>query len=241
MAPTHKSVAAVVAVDSYRNVELARRAAALLVRLEPRANPQETVRDLLDRLKSEKSSRESRGLNHWSEHAPKFIGGLVRQARRDKALRFQEAEAFYRARHREVLRFARVIVQDGAAAETVASDTYRELLEGRTTVANFFSALVGNARNYLEGEAYRRDRFAPQDGAFTSDFAGAELEGGEGDAPSFEPASRRPEDQDPLDILIAREEEEERRRMLTNAKRDPRWRYIKLRDWAAPLRENVRN
>lgn len=237
MAPTHKTVA----VDSNQNLELVHRAAVLLVRLQPRKNPEEIVRDLLDQLKSEKSARESRGLNHWSEHAPKFVGGIVRQARRDKELRFQEAETFYRTRHRDVLRFARVIVMDVAAAETVASDTYRELLEDRTTVANFFSALVGNARNYLEGEAYRRDKFTSQDEAFTPGFGSVDLEGGEGDCPSFEPISHRPEDQDPLDILIAREEEGERRRLLTNAKQDPRWRYIKRRDWAAPLRENVRN
>lgn len=240
MAPTH--IVAASAVDSVnQDVELSHRVAALLVHLQPRKNPERIVHELLDQLKTEKLSREARGLNHWSQHAPQFLSGIVRQARREKERRYQEAAAFYKTRHREVLRFTRAIVMDDAAAETVASDTYRELLEGSATIPGFFTALVCNARNYLEAAAYRRDRFVPVDEAFTPSFSIVDNEGGEGAILLLEPMSHRLEDQDPLDILIAREEEIAHRQMVAVAKEDPRWRYIKLRDWAAPLAENVRN
>lgn len=243
MAHTHNAVAVTpgVAVDSKKDVDFAHRAAALLIRLKPCLDTEKVVHELLSQQRLEKLARESRGLNHWSEHAPRFLAQAVRQARQDRLRRYQEAEAFYKARHREIVRFARAIVGDLAAAETVASDTYRELLEGGATIPGFFAALVCNARNYLEAEAYRRDKFVPQDEAFNPSFGSADTEGDEGDVPSFEPMSQRLEDQDPLDILIAREEEEARQRLVTAAKEDPRWRYIKRRDWAAPLLGNVRN
>ena len=241
MALTYKVVAAAVAVDSVNlDVELSHRTAALLAAVQPRLDSEQIVHELLDQLKAEKLSREACGLNHWSEHAPKFLSGIVRQARREKQRRYLEAEAFYMARHSEVLRFARAIVKDGSGAETVASDTYRELLEGAATIPGFFTALICNARDYMEGEAYRRGRFVPQDEAFSSNFTSADNADGD-ESTSSEPMSYRPEDQDPLDILIARDEEAAHQRRVSAAVSDPRWRYIKKRGWAAPLLENVRN
>jgi hypothetical protein len=245
MATTRHAVipAAVSAVDSVSlDVELSRRAAALLTVIQPRKDSERVVQELLKQLGAEKLTREARGLNHWSAHAPKFLSGIVRLARQEKRRRYQEAEAFYKARHREIVRFARVIVQDDSGAEAVASDTYRELLEGAATFPGFFAALVCNARDYMEGEAYRRGKFVSRDEALAPTFGGAEtLDEGGRETSSFEPTSNRLEDQDPLDILIARDEEAARQRMVSRAKEDPRWRYIKKRDWAAALLGNVRN
>ena len=107
MAPTHNSVA----VQS--DVQLARRAAFLIGSLEPRRKPEQLVTELLSQLSHEKNSRESRGLNHWDEHAPQFLGALVRRSRAERRRRHSDAEAFYKAKRREALRFARVIVGDG--------------------------------------------------------------------------------------------------------------------------------
>ncbi|MBI5247550.1 MAG: hypothetical protein HY923_10240 [Elusimicrobia bacterium] len=235
------AVASAAVADSTRDVELAHRAAALLVRLKPCLDPEKVVHELLRQQRVEKLSRESRNLNHWSEHAPKFLALIVRQARLDRLRRYQEAEAFYKARHREIVRFARVIIGDSAAAEIVASDTYRELLEGAASIPGFFTALVCNARDYMKGEVYRREKFVPQDEAFTASFGSADVEGAEAEVPSFEPISQRLDDQDPLEILLAREEKEERKRMLKNAKQDPRWRFFKRKKWAQPLLGNVPN
>ncbi|MBI3566375.1 MAG: hypothetical protein HY079_14360, partial [Elusimicrobia bacterium] len=163
MAPTHN--AAAVKYD----VQLARRAAVLIGSLEPRRKPEEVVTELLAQLACEKVSRESRGLNHWDAHAPKFLGALVRRSKAARSRRHREAESFYKAKRREALRFAQVIVGDFAAAEAVTAETYRELLEGGTTSSLFFSALVGNARNYLEGQAKRNDTFQPFEAAGEGD------------------------------------------------------------------------
>lgn len=235
------AVAAAAVAESTRDVELAHRAAALLVRLKPCLDPEKVVHELLRQQRVEKLSRESRNLNHWSEHAPKYLAQIVRQARVERLRRYQEAEAFYKARHREIVRFARVIIGDSAAAEIVASDTYRELLEGSATIPGFFTALICNARDYMKGEVNRRERLVPQDEAFTPSFGSADMGGGDEESLSFEPMSHRLEDQDPLEILIAREEETARRRTVAAAKQDPRWRYIKRREWAASLSRNVRN
>lgn len=242
MAHTHKAVAVASAVDSIsRDVELSHRAAALLVRLKPCLDSEKVVHELRSQQRVEKLSREFRGLNHWEEHSPKFLAQIVRKARLDRLRRYQEAESFYKARHREIVRFARVIIGDSVAAEIVASDTYRELLEGGATIPGFFTALICNARDYMEGESYRRNKFTPVDEAFSPSFGSADMVGGEGEIASFEPLSRRLEDQDPLEILIAREDEAAHRRTVVAAKQDPRWRFFKRKKWAQPLLGNVPN
>ncbi len=242
MAPMYNAVVVPTAVDSVKlDIELSQRAAALLVHLQPRKDSVKVVHELLGQLEAEKLAREARGLNHWSEHAPKFLSLIVRQARRDKQRRYQEAEAFCKARHSEIVRFAQAIVKDRESAEIVASETYRELLEGGATIPGFFAALVCNARNHLAREAYRRGKFVEIQEALAPNIGTSDNPDAGADWLIVEPPSSRLEDQDPLDILIAREEEEERQRMLTAAKKDPRWRYIKRRDWAAPLLGDVRS
>jgi hypothetical protein len=239
MASTHNAV--VVTVDSYNpDVALAHRAAALLTFLQPRKTAELVVPALLDQLKNEKIDRESRGLNHWDKYAPQFLSGLVWQVRREKRLRYQEAEAFFKAKHREALRCALAIVGNFAAAEAVVSDTYRELLMGSATIAGFFAALVCNARNYLESDACRRDKFVPQDDAFSRRNSGSDNADGD-DQVGFEiePMSHRRDDQDPLNILIAREDDETRRREIETAKTIARgcrkYRWVRAKHWSQDL------
>ena len=233
MAPTQTAVA-VPSVSS--DVQLARRAAVLIGSLRPRQKPEHAVADLLERLQREKQQREAHGLNHWDAHAPRFLGALVRQARAEKQKRHQEAEAFYKAKRREILSFARAVVGDAPAAEVVAAETYRELLEGGATLSHFFMALAANARNHLARQSYQRERFSSLEESF--DATAGELhafEAAEGERASFEPLSHHREDQDPLEILIAREEEQERAQLVAQAKQDPRWRFIKRKKWAQQL------
>ena len=212
----------------------------LLIRIQPHKKSKKVVHDLRTQLEKEKIERESRGLNHWDEHAPQFLARVVRTARRDRLRRYEEAEAFYKAKHKRLVRVAKLIVGDSAAAKIVAAETYRELLSGSATIAGAFTALICNARNYLEADPYRAGKFVPLEEAFAPSSESSDGSD-DGDGLILEPMSYHLEDRDPLDILIAREEEEERRRMVTAAKQDPRWRYIKLRDWAAPLLGDVRN
>ncbi len=243
MAPTHAAVAVspVVAVESVDlDAALIRQAAALLVRIQPCKKSKKVICELRSRLEKEQFERESHGLNHWDKHAPKFLADIVRQARVDRLRRYRDAEAFYKAAHTRLVRVAQLIVGDASAAEIVASETYRELLTGSATVAGAFTALICNARNYLEADAYRTGKLAPLDEAFVVACGNGDY-GDDEDALMLEPVSGQLEELDPLDILIAREEEQERRRMVATAQEDPRWRYIKRREWAAPLLGNVRN
>jgi hypothetical protein len=239
MASTHNAVvvASVAAVDSYNlDVALAHRAAALLTFLQPRKTSELAVYELLDQLGKEKLERESRGLNHWDKHAPQFLSRIVRQARQDKRRRHQEAEAFLRAKHREAVRFALAIVGSTSAAEIVVAETYRELLEGGATIPGFFPALVCNGRDYLDSQASHQRRFAPLEEALPPSWSSEE------DGPVFataDPISHRFDDQDPLDILIAREEEIARERQIQKAKEIARgcrkYRWVRAKNWAQEL------
>lgn len=231
MAPTQTAVA----VSS--DARLAHRAAALIGSLQPKQKPERVVADLLDRLQREKRTREGLGLNHWEAHAPRFLGAIVRQARAARRKRHQDAEAFYKAKRREIVSYARAIVKDPAAADIVAAETYRELLEGGASLSHFFLALTANARDYLARQGYQRERFASLEDSIQMTGLGLETDGAEEGGTTFEPLSHHLEDQDPLEILIAREEAAEHSALVAQAMRDPRWRFIKRKKWAKPLRE----
>lgn len=243
MAPTHAAVAvaSVVAVhSSVQDSALIRRAAALLVQIQPHKKSKKVVCELRAQLSQEQLDRESRNLNHWDAHAPQFLAGIVRQARLARLHRYRDTEAFRKNKHTQLMRVAQLIVGDCAAAEIVTAETYRELLTGIATIAGAFTAQICNARNYLEADAYRTGKLVPLQEAFARSYEGAEAADDE-DGLVVEPLSGRLADGDPLDILVAREEEEERQRMLVAAKEDPRWRFIKRKNWAKPLLENVPN
>jgi hypothetical protein len=84
--------------------------------------------------------------------------------------------------------------------------------------------------------------FEPTERAFDPRHLPGEdrMAGGESEEFSVEPASSQPEDQDPLEILIQREEAAARLAMVERAMSDPRWRYVKGRKWARPLVGDVR-
>ena len=239
MAPTHTVVAAV-AVHPVRESELIRRVAKLLVRIQPHKKTKKVVIDLRNRLETERREREAAGLNHWSEHAPHFLASVVQQARAERLRRHAEAAELRRTKHAQIVRVAALIVGDVSAAEAVASETYRELMLGIATLPGFFQALICNARNYLAADLYREGRFVSLEDAFLPAFAGVgepDVDGGE--CISTEPASLRSNDQDPLDILIAREDAVEREQLVQKAKEIARWnrdfRWIRAKDWAKDL------
>lgn len=128
-------------------------------------------------------------------------------------------------------------------AEEIVGETFLELTEGRTAVGHFYRALWANVVNRWEKAQREGASFVSIEkvvmSAGASGSAAGESEGGSDAVEDF--ASFRPDDQDPLDILIAREDRAEARSMVEAAMQDPRWRYIKRRDWAAGLVEDVRN
>lgn len=240
MAPTHTAVAASVAV-SHPDAELARNAAASLV--QPHKTPEKIAGDLLERLQKVKLLRESRGLNHWEEFAPAYLQKLL--ARHEAARRARIGE-FLRAEHSTAVARAAALLGNRVDAEDVVSETFLELLEGRTSIPHFYHALKANILNRLEGLRNR----AKQTAALEKIISPAALcvdqvaWGPEGvDTLTLEPLSPHPEDQDPLDILIAREREEARRQRVAKAIEIARgcrkYRWVRAKNWARDLKIRV--
>lgn len=146
-------------------------------------------------------------------------------------------ESFYRKSRRRSREIAWRITRHSVLVGEAISRTDRELREGKTDTKHYFRALKMNARDLLKARAAERARFVSLDELLSS-TRGAAAEG-EGDArheaEALDFASPRFDDQDPLEILMAREDEAERERLVQAAMRDPRWRYIKRRDWARSL------
>jgi DNA-directed RNA polymerase specialized sigma24 family protein len=237
MAPTHVVVADAVAV-SHPDAELARRAATSFVR--PQKNSEQIAEDLLRRLVKTKLRRESRGLNHWEEFAPAYLQKVLA---RHESRRRAGIESFFRIERDKAIARATAMLGDREDAEEIVGETFLELMEGRTAVGHFYRALWANLVNRWEKVQKESSSFVSIEKVVMSAGASGSAEAGsEGGGDAVEDfSSFRPDDQDPLDILIAREERAESRRMVQDAMRDPRWRYIKRRDWAAGIEENVRN
>lgn len=144
-----------------------------------------------------------------------FLAEVLAQSRRRAKL-----ETFIRSVHDKALGTARRALERDEEAQDAVAETYAKLLAGKTEPRHFFRALNQTIIDRVRARKRESVREARPEDLAAQD----------------EPLSWRPDDQDPLDVLIQREKESERRRMLALAKRDPRWRYIKLRAWAAPLR-----
>lgn len=224
MAPQHNAVAVPAdaqlvrdAVVSFRNLK-----------------PAEVVQDLLGRMGRIKSRREARGLNHWEEYAPNYLQRLLA---RHESRRRRSAERFIALRHAELVDFALRVARDPEVAHSAVAQVCLDLLAGKTRENLIFRALKLDLRNEMQKARRGRRRMDSLDALltrrFTFDGDGTDLRC---EIAPEDFASQRLEDQDPLDILIAREEEGERRKLVARAKADPRWRYLKRRKWAETLR-----
>lgn len=224
MAPTQNAVAV------HADAQLVRAAVAAFRTLEPA----KVVADLLERLGRVKLRRETRGLNHWEVYAPAYLQRLL--ARRESRRR-RSAERFIARRHGELLDFAQRICRDPETAQRAVACVCLDLLAGKTREDVIFRALKLDVRNEMQKSRRERRRMESLDALltrrFTFDGDGTDLRC---EVAPEDFASPHPEDKDPLEILIAREEEAERQILLTRAKSDPRWRYIKRRKWAQTLR-----
>jgi len=194
-----------IAVHSSQDTNLARKAAVSFARNQPHESPEKIVNELLERLKKVKRRRKLKGLNHWEEFAPRH---LERIARRQDAKGLREIAVFMATRDDEALRFAYRITQDWSLAQSALDQTYNELLAGRTWVKVVFHALKLNARNVLDLRMTERRRFRSLDTvparSVADRYGVSEESSDELELQDF--TSHRRDDQDPLEILLAREE-----------------------------------
>jgi len=206
-----------------REVALAASAAAQLAAALPNKSPQEIVEDLLHRLGHRRTLRDRKGLNHWAEYCPRYLDRLVARHRTGDFLR--EAVRFIIVNHDSAVEFATRITCDADMAETAVSQTYVELLKRRTKVKFFYHALKMNARDLLQARGREMQRFDSLDGLLSAaarrqNLSAAETQSDYSEAIDF--TSTRLDDQDPLDVLIARQERQERSDELERAIRDVR-------------------
>ncbi|MBI5239118.1 MAG: hypothetical protein HY926_01465 [Elusimicrobia bacterium] len=174
------------------------------------------------------------------EAAAILVDSLIEGA--EEAVRQDSHREFYAANHSKALVIALAALKDRCEAEDAVAQTYVELLKGRTRPACFFHALRCNILDRKRRLRREQSLFEPADLAFDSRNASGEdrLAGGDSEEFAAEPASPQPEDQDPLAILVQREEAAARLAMVERAMADPRWRYVKGRKWARPLVGDVR-
>jgi hypothetical protein len=233
MAPEN-IVVSVVAVPASIEAVLAEKSAAVLATSQPQKAREQIVNDLLERLRKEKSRRELKGINHWDQYAPQFLERLVERL---SARHRSAVSRFIRDNHEAALELAWRITRNWDLAERAVAQTYVELWEGKTGVQHFFRALKMNARDLLDRRNVRQSHFDSLDGllAHRRPAVAASGEECEDESDAMDFASQRPDDQDPLDILIRQEEAGLYGRMVRSALADPRWRYIKRREWARPL------
>lgn len=221
------------AVQSWE-VRLASKAVSRLNGSLPAGAKAQVVEALLARIRQEQASRPS--VEPTAEDAQKAVHRLLTEVLDEVTLR-TELDAFFRANQGKAMAFAESILNNLAAAQDVVSQTYLELLLGKTTPKHFFRALKHNARDMQRQMARDIERFEPVEKVFDPRHLPGEdrMAGGESDEFSVEPGSSRLEDQDPLDQMIASEEQVEHEATVQAAFRHPKWRYCKRKKWARPL------
>lgn len=233
MAPEYKVVLSVLrtaAVAAQQDAELAHKAASFLAFSLPEKSRAQVVEELLARLRQEKAERESRGLNHWHEHGPRFLARIVVGERAEHR---RAVAAFVAENHEHALEFAFHITRNWDQAERALGKTYVELLEGKTTVRFFFRALKLNARDVLRLYRIERERFDSVEYLRARQLAeAAGTEGEKREMESFDFPSHHKEDRDPEEILIEREELEAARKI---AETDWRYRWIRQKEWGRTL------
>jgi len=220
---------------SVPNVALVEKAAWRLIHgISPDVRT-EILHQASDQLLRDQSRRIAKNLNHWERYAPARSRELVKRAVDTRNARIGQ---FIKSNEKAMWEQAWRITRNRYLAEKAIVRTCRELWEGRTREDVFFRALKMNARDEMVIRNLERDRCRsldtarfPQPSTRSEFLRDLEVEPDQADF-----ASPWADDQNPMEILIQREEKAELGRLVAQAFKDPRWRYVKRRQWAAPLR-----
>lgn len=169
-----------------------------------------------------------------------LVHSLLSQA--EESVRRESLGEFYKANHSKAVVFARTFLNREDEAQDAVGRTYLKLLSGKTTERHFFRALKQTCLDRIRALKREDKLFAPPKEHVSPELLG--LSGcawGSGDETACEPVSEALDDQDPLDILVRREESAQCQAMVRRAMTDPRWRFVKRKKWARPLVEDVPN
>ena len=163
------------------------------------------ILDLLGRLSAEKARRAAKNLNHWEAYAERRVPALAKKilAERDKKVAAHLKEVWDRWNE-----LAWRVTRSAALVDLTLARTAWELWTGQTREDVSSRAVVMNARNLLRDRSREQRRSESLESLLAASSA-------HGEALDF--PSHRPDDKDPLDILIAREEQRETDDELTYA------------------------
>lgn len=198
-------IARAVPADQTWEIRLARTAVSRLAPGFNRKLRQSLICDLLGRLATERKQRAAQNLNHWEEHAPTRITALAEQL---LAERGEKTAAYLTANWDRLNDLGWRVTRDVDLADQAVTRTAWELWEGHTEEDVCYRALKMNARNLLRDRSTDLRRAMSVEGLQTA----AAARGEDLDLPSH-----RLEDQDPLEILLAREAQQETNDELEHA------------------------
>ncbi|MFA6093839.1 MAG: hypothetical protein WCU88_09790 [Elusimicrobiota bacterium] len=233
MAPETTAVSAVAAPAAEKEAVLAENIGAPVEPAVADPSRKQILSSLLERLHELRRERcRWEAANPWEEYAAGYVEKALRETERR-----EEIAGFIDANHRDALQFALRVTQNCQLAEQVVSETYIELLTDKTSIHYFFRALKMNARNLLEARNVAQARFKSLEALAAPNKERLTCPDGEAEetVTGVDFPSHRQDDQDPLEILIKREETSLYSGLVKAAMADPRWRYIKRRDWARSL------
>lgn len=184
--------------------------------------------------------RQEKPVRGWHESSP---WEAYATERAEKSLRETERQYtvgwFVRTNHDRAIEFAWRITRDWDLAEQAVSETDLELLTDKTRIQHYYRALKMNARDLLSSREVARARCSSLEVLASPYHEVITRPDGEaqGKVDMVDIPSHRPDDRDPLEILLKREETSQYNRLVQAAMDDSRWRYIKRRGWAQPLAE----
>lgn len=195
--------------------------------------------ELLRRLGRERTRRQDQKLNHWEVYATARIPELAREILKERRERIG---SHIRLNRRTMETIAWRITRDESLADNAISRTCESLWTGKTKPEFSNRALKMDARNELARRHRERNRYESLDIQAAQPASSFDLfEDSESQSEPQDFPSSRAEDQDPLHVLIEREEQPGFDQEVQKAFRDPKWRDVKRRDWAEPLLPFARN
>lgn len=167
------------------------------------------------RLREEQEKESLYNMDDWSERAPKLLARLVRSLSNTEAWRRRKIENFFRKAYQGALKFARNYLWRREDIEDAVGLAFIALHEGKTEAGYFNRKLrdicVDRLRELDDERKYAGIEVSPDDFRVSM------------------------EQRDPLNVLMDRRYDRAKRLLVGQAKKRPKWRDARRKQWAQPL------
>ncbi|MBI4060979.1 MAG: hypothetical protein HY403_06060 [Elusimicrobia bacterium] len=212
--------------------QLASKAAAELSPSLVGKSPKVIVEELLTCLRNEKHERTSQNLNHWQEHAPRFLKSVVHVWREA-----DRRDAFLRKSHGRAVSVALAVTSDPTLAEDAVSRTDIEFMTEKVRERYYFLAVKRNARDIMR-EVRREQEWLTSlekargsTGDAWAEFSDESMD----DVQSADPAAGSLDGLDPLEAILRRQDQVKLMGDLARAKKkvetESKYRGVRRRKW----------